>query len=73
MTSVSLLRVVYKYQLDHLLEQLSLIPADPAFHNMARRPGPPMGRTKNGRSEYAARASADRGLLKEVIDMDLGS
>ncbi len=37
-----------------------------------RRPGPAVGKTKKGWYNYTTRASAERGLLREVIDMDIG-
>ncbi|TFK79616.1 hypothetical protein K466DRAFT_668053 [Polyporus arcularius HHB13444] len=36
-----------------------------------RRPGPAVGKTKKGWYNYTTKASADRGLLREVIDMDI--
>ncbi len=38
-----------------------------------RRPGPAVGKTKEGWHNYTTQASADRGLLREMIDMDIGS
>ncbi len=37
-----------------------------------RRPGPAVGKTKKGWYSYTTKASAERGLLREVIDMDIG-
>ncbi|RPD53833.1 hypothetical protein L226DRAFT_526976 [Lentinus tigrinus ALCF2SS1-7] len=35
------------------------------------RSGPPIGRTKRANSVYSTKASADRGLLRKVLDMDI--